>query len=162
MKRDGARTSVWQQGIPDYQSNTEKLPTDMVDVVIVGGGITGVSLGLELQKAGKNCVILEAQGLGFGTTGGTTAHLNTMLDTSYNTIESKFGEEAAKTVANATKEAIALVQQNIKEYQIDCSFLSLPGYLYAQNEEQVKELEKISKASLNAGIELIYTNGLPV
>lgn len=161
MKRDGARTSIWQTGIPDYTSQTQELPA-RVDVVIVGGGITGVSLALELQKKGKACAILEAQGLGFGTTGGTTAHLNTMLDTPYTTIEKNFGEKEAQLVAQATKEAISAIQTRVDMYGIDCSFEKETGYLYSQNEDQTKELAKISEASLKAGIDLVYTNSIPV
>jgi glycine/D-amino acid oxidase-like deaminating enzyme len=82
MKRDGQCTSLWQYGMPSFPATETVLPAE-ADVVIVGGGLTGISTALQLQKAGKNCVVIEAQEIGFGTTGGTTAHLNTMMDTPY-------------------------------------------------------------------------------
>ncbi len=91
MKRDGYCTSLWQDGIPEF-SGRIYLPAE-TDVVIVGGGITGITNALQLQKAGKNCVVIEAQEIGFGTTGGTTAHLNTMMDTPYYQIKNDFGEK---------------------------------------------------------------------
>jgi FAD dependent oxidoreductase len=76
MKRDGALKSVWQHNMPGHVSQVHTLPGEVYDVLIVGGGITGISTGLLLQKAAKNCMIAEAQTIGFGTSGGTTAHIN--------------------------------------------------------------------------------------
>ena len=162
MKRDGACTSAWQQGIGDYISPTHTLPSAIVDVVIVGGGITGITTGLLLQQAGKKCVILEAHTLGFGTTGGTTAHLNTLLDTPYTTIEKNFGEEGAKTVAKAAKEAMDLIEKHVETYDIACTYKKLSGFLYSQSEEQTKELQKLVEASQKAGIDISYTSDLPI
>src|ERR1700712_1008152 len=104
MKRDGYNSSLWQQ-TPDVQISQANMP-DQCDVVIAGGGITGLSLGLQLQKAGKKCVIAEARSLGFGTTSGTTAHLNTILDTTYQQIIKDFGKEAAKKIADLSVSAL--------------------------------------------------------
>src|SRR4029078_3219570 len=101
MKRDGFKTSLWQDAMPDYVSKTKSLVNDKFDVLIVGGGITGIATGLQLQKSGLQCIINEVHNLCFRTTGGTTAHLNTFLDTPYNDIDKKFGEEEAKLIAKA-------------------------------------------------------------
>src|SRR5690349_10377532 len=101
MKRDGALESLWQQGEPAYKSGTTTMPAGRFDVIIIGGGITGVTTGLELQKRGKKCLLLEAQNLCFGTTGGTTAHLNSFFDTTYDQISSDFGEEGARLAGSA-------------------------------------------------------------
>ena len=58
----------------------------------MGGGITGITTALLLQKAGKKCMIAEAKTIGFGTSGGTTAHLNTFMDSPYNEIEKILGK----------------------------------------------------------------------
>lgn len=131
------------------------------DVVIVGGGITGVSTGLMLQQAGFRCMLIEANSLCFGTTGGTTAHLNTMLDVPYTTIENNFGKDNAALVAEAVGKAIGLVRGNCEKYSIDAGFEEQTGYLFSQTEEQSAELEKIRKASIDAGIAVGYTDVLP-
>ena len=68
MKRDGFTTSLWQT-IPDYNATTSPSTDTEYDVLIAGGGITGITTGLLLQKAGKKVVIAEAHSLCFGTTG---------------------------------------------------------------------------------------------
>ena len=50
MKRDGFKTSLWQNGMPDYISKTKNLVNNKFDVLIVGGGITGITTALQLQK----------------------------------------------------------------------------------------------------------------
>jgi ribulose 1,5-bisphosphate synthetase/thiazole synthase len=85
MKRDGNNTSLWQQGMPEYEAKTKTPNVNKVfDVLIVGGGVTGITTGLLLQKAGRSVMIAEAQNIGFGTTGGTTAHLNSFTETPFN------------------------------------------------------------------------------
>ena len=113
MKRDGALTSLWQYKMPDYISQTHTISPEVFDVIIVGGGITGITTALQLQKAGKKCIIAEAQTIGFGTSGGTTAHLNTFMDNPYSEIEKDFGEQNAKLEAGAAREALDLVKKNI-------------------------------------------------
>src|SRR3982750_1609872 len=99
MKRDGACKSLWQSTTDDYVGDENKGSQQTFDVIIAGGGITGLTTGLLLQKAGKSVLIAEAKSIGFGTTGGTTAHLNTMMDTPYATMEKNFGENNTQTVA---------------------------------------------------------------
>ena len=162
MNRDGATTSLWQQAVPDYISLYNGMKSDLYDVVIVGGGITGITTGLLLQKAGLNCLIAEAYTLCFGTTGGTTAHLNTFLDTDYHTIAKDFGEEGAHMLAKAARQSLDLVKQQVREYSIDCGYAEKDGYVYAQTIEQAKYLDDIFKASKAAGVAVDYSDTVPV
>ncbi len=162
IQRDSLQTSLWQDCVDKYVTARNAGNDVTYDVIIVGGGITGVTTALELQRAGKNCLLIEAANLCFGTTGGTTAHLNTLLDTPYNAIEQKFGADGAKLVATATADAIQLVKDNIARYNIDCEFEETPAYLYALNTQQDEELDDIFKASADAGLRVSYTNELPI
>src|SRR5690606_33422623 len=122
MARDSLTKSVWQAqdrtSLPQSRADVR----DLFDVASVGGGITGLTTALLLQKAGQKCVLLEAQTLGFGTSSGTTAHLNTYIDTPCHILEKKFGIDQARLVADGTKEAIALVNHLVSEGRIDCDF----------------------------------------
>jgi glycine/D-amino acid oxidase-like deaminating enzyme/nitrite reductase/ring-hydroxylating ferredoxin subunit len=117
---------------------------------------------LQLQKAGLQCVVAESHNLCFGTTGGTTAHLNTFLDTTYEQIEKDFGEEGAQLIAQATNQALDLYHSNVEEYSIDCGYEQKDGYLYSQNEKQTEALDKIFEASKRAGVDVTYTDRIPV
>jgi glycine/D-amino acid oxidase-like deaminating enzyme/nitrite reductase/ring-hydroxylating ferredoxin subunit len=162
IRRDGTCISLWQDSVDEYYSLNRPQKNFLYDVIIVGGGITGISTGLLLQKAGKKCLIVEAANIGFGTTGGTTAHLNTLLDTPYTTIQKKFGKEDAKLVAKSVKEAIRLIYNNINEYRIDCGFSFANAFLFAKDEKQEKELDEIYEASVAAGIDIGYSDNITV
>ncbi|CAN5337300.1 FAD-dependent oxidoreductase [soil metagenome] len=164
MKRDGVLTSLWQKSMPDYESQTPLFDNnkDPYDVVIVGGGITGLTTALQLQNAGKKCIVAELHNIGFGTTAGTTAHLNTIFDTPYNIIEKDFGKDAAKHVCDFAKQAIALAENNARTYEIDCGFEYKDGYVYSQDDKQTDLLKDMYESSLNAGCEVGYVDKIPI
>jgi len=159
--RDGYTPSLWQSTVQPYVSSSKPDPAATYDVIIVGGGITGISTGLMLQEAGLRCLVLEARNLCFGTTGGTTAHLNTLLDTPYSTIEKKFSATAAKQVAAASAAAIATVRRNIDQHGIQCGFKEADAYLFAQTKQQQKELADIFEATAKAGVSVSLTDAIP-
>lgn len=161
IRRDGECLSLWQNAEP-YSPINQVKPGDVYDVIIIGGGITGLTTGLLLQEAGKRCLVLEANNLCFGTTGGTTAHINTLLDTTYSTIGKNFGEENAVLVCQAAKEAVALIKSNVLKYNIDCGYEAAAAYLFSQNERQTKELETIQVSSTDAGLVVNPVADIPV
>ena len=162
MKRDGATISLWQFNVPDYQAKPTSFSGTTYDVLIVGGGITGMATGLQLQQAGKKCLIAEAHTLCFGTTGGTTAHINSFLDSSYDQITSGFGKEAAQLVSKACRLSLQLFQKNVSQYGIDCGWEEKVGYVYAQTQSQAEELDKMLDASVAAGADVEYVQEIPV
>lgn len=161
MERDGATVSLWQDTVTGNtftSGNTDQL----FDVLIVGGGITGITTALLLQKAGKRCLVAEAHSLCFGTTGGTTSHINTFFDTTYDQIQSDFGKEASQLIAKATNQSRDLFKKHVDEYAIDCGFDEKDGYVYAVDNEQAEQLDKIYDASIEAGVVVEYTDSIPV
>ncbi|MBT1707550.1 FAD-dependent oxidoreductase [Fulvivirgaceae bacterium PWU5] len=161
IARDGSFVSLWQE-MPVYGSLHRAQQDTSYDVAIVGGGITGITTALLLQQAGKRCILVEAENLGFGTTGGTTAHLNTLLDTPYTTIIQNFGTSGAQSVARAAREAVDLIQRHVSTYGIDCGFEEAAAYLFSQDEKQSKELQDIFDASRTVGLAIQYTDSIPL
>lgn len=162
IQRDGSCISLWQDSIELYESSKKGDQKIIYDAVIIGGGITGISTAFLLQQEGKNCLLLESANIGFGTTGGTTAHLNTLLDTPYTTIRKKFGREDTKYVARAVQNAVAWIHQNITRFHIDCGFSGAYAFLFAQDEDQEKELADIYEATEEAGVDIEYADEIPV
>jgi len=161
MKRDGATHSIWQD-TPEYQSKNAWNKDEIYDVLIIGGGITGLTTAVLLQSQGKKCVLAEAHQIGYGTTGGTTAHLNTVMDTSYDRIENDFGKDGARLVAAAMREAIDLVEGLSSKYGIDSDLVYEPGYLFAQDGQEAEELEKIVDATIRAGVVTDWVDQIPL
>jgi glycine/D-amino acid oxidase-like deaminating enzyme len=71
--------SLWSE--PVNLHSFERVAADAeVDVLVVGGGITGVSAALLLASSGKRVMLVEARRIGSGVTGDSTVHLSvTML-----------------------------------------------------------------------------------
>lgn len=162
IQRDGLLTSLWQNKMPVYKPQNDPDVQMIYDVAIVGGGITGISVAYLLQTAGKKCILFESNNLCFGTTGGTTAHLNTLLDTPYTTIIKNFGKEDAQLVAKAAAEAIDFIKTNIERLKIDCGFEDACAYLFSQTHEQTEELDEIHEACAEVGLDISYNVTLPV
>lgn len=160
--RDGLLPSLWQQTAATFFKPGGTDPNRTWDVLIVGGGITGLTTALSLQEEGLSCLVAEAHTVGFGTTGGTTAHINTMLDTPYPTIESDFGTAGAETTAVAARSARDLIAKNVSTYGIDCDFEYKQGVLFAETGEQAAELERIFTASRRAGVDVVQADRIPV
>lgn len=162
MERDSLTKSIWQTESRLFPSSTEVPEGKIFDILIVGAGITGLTAGLLLQEAGKKCIICEAHNVGYGTSSGTTAHLNTLLDTHYYDIIKKFGIKEAELIASGTEEAISMVKAHVKVHHIDCDFTHCNGYIYSENETQSKYLENIRIGMQEVGISSRYATSIPI
>ncbi|MBT2620103.1 FAD-dependent oxidoreductase [Chryseobacterium sp. ISL-6] len=159
MNRDGARKSIWQEEIKKF--SLDKAIEKQYDIAIVGAGITGISTAIRLQKEGKKCIVLDAANIGFGTTGGTTAHLNDFFDTTYAQAIKDFGLNNAKLLKYVGIEAKNIIKNNIREFNISCDFERKTGYLFALDEKQEKKLEEIVKAASQVGYQIGFTDEIP-
>lgn len=158
--RDGENNSPWQQ-ITTYTIQVTPDAATVIDCLIVGGGITGLTAALLLQRAGRQTAIAEAHTIGFGTTGGTSAHINTFADTTYAEAESAFGEEGARLFARAITDGAGLIRSNINELAIDCDYETKTGYIYAENADQSKQLDDIYNGALKVGVPVAYVDKVP-
>ena len=160
VPRDGALESPWQKDLPAPVKN-QAWNDQIFDCLIVGGGITGLTTALLLQQAGKKTVVTEAHTIGFGTTGGTSAHINTFADTTYKEAESAFGADGAQLFAEAIQEGFNLIKNNIDNNKIACDYEPKTGYLYAENEDEVKQLADIYDGAVKVGVLVEYTDEVP-
>lgn len=84
-----------------------KLSEDaQAEVVIVGGGLSGLTTAYLLAKAGKEVILLEGKEILAGATGHTTAKLTSQHDIIYSDLINKFGEDGARAYFDANEEAI--------------------------------------------------------
>jgi len=125
----GSHLSYWTDSVSPIQFDNLKKNLE-ADVVIVGGGIAGVSVAYNLCMQGKKVVLVEDGSMGSGETGRTTAHLVTALDDRYYELERIYGEDNVKLIAQSHAKAIDFVEQTVKKEKIDCDFTRLDGYLF--------------------------------
>jgi len=154
------QTSIWLD-IPK-----EKLEsTDWVshtDIVVIGGGITGLTSALLLRESGLNVVLVEMGKLFSGETGRTSAHLTAILDTRYHELIRRHGLSKAKRIVRSHYEAIDRIEDLGSRFAKNCNFSRVPGFLYAESPESLEELEKEARASYDLGVEVQSVKEIPL
>lgn len=159
MQRDGSNRSIWQDHAgPTYPA----VSGGHYEVLIIGGGITGLTAALRLQERGKSCVVVDAHQIGFGTTGGTSAHLNTVLDTPYTEIIKQHGKDRAREVLQSARDAMAHIADNVNRYAISCDYTPCSGFLYATDDAERDELINIEGAIRELGIACEKVEEIPL
>jgi gamma-glutamylputrescine oxidase len=113
----------------------------IADVCIVGGGFAGLSSAIELADRGYKVVVLEANHIGFGASGRNGGQIIAGLACEQGVIENALGFEAAKTVWGMTLEALDLVRERVKRFDIKCDLTD--GFLgVSVGEKKGKSLRK--------------------
>lgn len=122
------------------------------DVGVIGAGITGITCAWLLARSGVSVAVFEAHQVGSGATGRSSAHLTEVLDLRYHQILRNRGEEATREIAQASRDAIDFIERTAREEQIHCDFKRVPGYLFAQTDEQAEALSEEQMACARAGM----------
>lgn len=156
----GQNLSYWVDSVAPvrYMPLAENLKTE---VVIVGGGIAGLTVAYCLLKAGKKIVIVEDGFIGSGESGRTTAHISNALDDRYSEIESLLGEEKGRLAAESHTEAIDFIERVVHEEHIDCDFKRIDGFLFLHPTDDPRTIDDEFAVTNQYGIHTEKLVGVP-
>lgn len=90
------------------------------DVVVIGGGFTGLSAALHLAEAGRAVTLLEAEQPGWGASGRNGGQVNPGLKATPDEIEARFGPDLGPRMVAMTGGSGDLVFDLIARHCIDC------------------------------------------
>jgi glycine/D-amino acid oxidase-like deaminating enzyme len=90
------------------------------DVVVVGGGITGLSTALHAAEAGAKVILLEAQDPGWGASGRNGGQVNAGLKHDPDIVERDFGVDLGRRMNALAGAAPAFVFDLIERHSIRC------------------------------------------
>jgi glycine/D-amino acid oxidase-like deaminating enzyme len=110
------------------------------DVVVIGGGLTGILTAHELSQAGKSVLVLEQDVIGGGATARTTAFLTQSVDTGLEDLVRMYGEDGARRVWRSGADAIRRIRDIAERFSIPCDFQRCAGRVYARNERELRVL----------------------
>ena len=148
-----------------WQSNSSKIcfekaeGTKNTDVLIIGGGITGILCARKLKNAGVDCMLAEAKDICCGITKKTTAKITLCHGLIYDKMIKRFGEEKARLYANAQLNALGEYGRLCRD--IDCDFERKDNYVYSLDDRQKIENEVNALNRIGVKAELSETNMLP-
>ena len=98
------------------------------DVVIIGGGLAGLSAGLQLSRAGKKVVVLEAEVVGYGASGRNGGFVSPGFATDGEAIAARTGKDVARSLHNLSLEGVEFIRQNIADLNLGEAQLT-PGIM---------------------------------
>jgi glycine/D-amino acid oxidase-like deaminating enzyme/nitrite reductase/ring-hydroxylating ferredoxin subunit len=154
--------SVWIDTGPDQQPLPRLEGHVRADVAVVGGGIVGLTTALLLAEAGVDVVLLEANRLGRGVSGHTTAKVTSQHGLIYARLRSKFGSDGARTYAAANEEGLAWIADRVERDGIACDFRRQPAYLYMEQQSGREKLEREAEAAVEAGLPAALLESVPL
>jgi gamma-glutamylputrescine oxidase len=126
-----------------------------VGLVVVGGGIVGLSTAYWLQKAGKRAVLLEAERPAYGASGRNAGYLLTGTAEPYMRLVGQMGAERVQAFWLASRENRELLRREVIDSgRVDCEFLAEGSYMACLDEPAaVQELEESFQPLLDLGFE---------
>lgn len=154
------RESVWQQStvIPARPELPGNLSTD---VAVIGGGLAGILTAHFLEQSGRQCVVLEANRIGSGQTGHTTAKVTSQHGPIYQKLMKYAGKKQAGQYARINQEAIERYKILIEKYHIDCEWEECPACLYTKENGKALRDEYYAAKELGLPVELKRETELP-
>ncbi len=118
--------------LPAFQPLNDDL---LVDVLVIGGGITGITSAYLLRAAGLEVALVEREAFAMRDTGHTTAHLTCMTDTRLSDLVRTCGLSRAGAAWEAGKDSMRFIRNTVELLDLDCGFGMVPGYLAAHTDD---------------------------
>jgi gamma-glutamylputrescine oxidase len=124
--------------------NTLPLNTNKeTDVVVLGGGMAGLTAAHAFAQKGKKVILLEANYCGAGASGKSSGFIEPNGEISLSEFVSRYGTEGAQTIwESIQKHGVDYIRNNIKQYHLDCDYMEQDSLEVASSEKDVADIIK--------------------
>ena len=128
------------------------------DILIIGGGITGILCAYKLKNAGVDCILVEANEISGGITKNTTAKITSQHGLIYAKLQKEFGSETARMYWQANQDALARYRALCQN--ISCEFERKDAFIYTTGagRKLEQELDVLNRLKIPAE----FTTKLPL
>lgn len=134
--------SIWQDTVNDsgkYDALKENIE---VDILIIGGGITGCSTFYQFKNDNIKVALVEKNRLGSGASSRSSAKITFLQEDIYTRLNNTFGRDKAYLYYRSQKEALKIVSDIVESEKIDCDFKTSKSYLYTLDASNIKKIEQ--------------------
>lgn len=159
---------VDQNSIWNLHNKLPSFPTlnknEQTEVLIVGGGITGLLTAYELINIGLKVMVIDASTLCSGTTGRTTAKISAQHGILYDSIIKSSGVEQARQYYTAAMDGKDRILNILEELKMDIDIEQKDSVIYTEYDENIQAIEDEFRAYDTLNIPGKYTESteLPV
>ena len=151
---------------PIWKSNNikfnDKLTNTNVDILIIGGGITGVTSAYFLSKLNKKVLLIDKDNICNDTTYKSTAKISFIQKDIYQKLESTYNFNTSKLYFESQKSAINTLIDIIDKEKIDCELEKVNSYLFTNDECNIKKLDKEKNLLEKLGVKCFVEDHLPI
>lgn len=126
------------------------------DVVVVGGGYTGLSTALALRAQGADVVLLEREFAGSGASGRNAGHLTPTIGKDIPTLLRLFGRERARNLVRFADAAVEYTEETIRKHGIACEYEAVGNVLAGVHPKHEAPLRRAATAAAGLGARVRY------
>ena len=157
MPQDAGENSLWAASSIANPVNEQLREAMQSDVLVIGGGYTGLSCALHLAEKGTSVVLLEAKSIGFGGSGRNAGLVNAGVWQNPDHVCAQLGEEAGQRFNMALRDSPALVAELVDRYHMDCDLQPSGTVNIAHSAGGMRHLENRCRQlqELGSAVELI-------
>ena len=149
--------SIWQD--ERQKEICPSLTKDLeVDVLIIGGGLTGISTAYHLIGSNLKVCLVERNEIGSGVTSKTTGKISYIQENIYSKINSYHGIDKAKLYLESQIDATNIIKDIVNKNNIDCNFEQVSSYIVNNCNKKFAEEKNILKS---LDIKISESNKLP-
>lgn len=151
------KKSIWETTKIDAKTTKNNIETD---ILIIGGGITGITTSLFLSTTNKKITLIESNKIGGNTTKKTTGKISIIQGYNYQEIEKNTNKKTTLKYLDSQIYALNLLIKIIKKYKIKCNLNANTTYLFTKEQKNIKKIIK-EKEILENRIKCETVNKMP-
>ncbi|WP_288350828.1 FAD-binding oxidoreductase [uncultured Thalassospira sp.] len=130
--RDGTYPASYYAATANATDPFAKLEGDQTcDIVVIGGGFTGLSSALHLAERGFDVIVLEAHRVGWGASGRNGGQVGSGQRREQDDLEKMVGRDDARKLWDIAEQSKDIVKSLISKHDIKCDWK--PGILHADH-----------------------------